>query len=64
MTKIIELFQRVQNRLRAEGVVAQLNTGAQIIVYGRLRVSAVVIDCDGRQHSLESYISRMTDETF
>ena len=64
MTNIIEFIREVQNRFRADDVVAQLNTGAQIILQGKLLVSAVVIDCDGRQHSLEGYISRMTDESF
>jgi phage gp46-like protein len=63
MSKIVELFQQALDWFHADTIVTQLNTGAHIIVHGRLRVSAVVIDCDGRQHSLETYISRMADES-
>jgi hypothetical protein len=64
MSKIVELYRKVLNKLQADTVVAQLSCGAHIIVQGKLRVSAVVVDCDGRQHSLEAYISRMADESF
>ena len=63
MTKIVELYRQIRNKLQTDTVVAQLSSGAHIIVQGRLHLSAVVIDCDGRQHSLDTYVSRMADES-
>lgn len=62
MKKIIETLHRFHHVLRGRDIVARFDTGAELVVYDRRLVNAVVVDCDGRQYTLGDYISHFVEQ--
>ena len=62
MKKIIETLHRIQDALRGRDVVAQFDTGAELVIYSRFPADAIVVDCNGRQYRIGDYISLILEQ--